>query len=162
MKSSPALIACLVGLSLATAHAVSDVSVTTAATSGGTFSGGNPNVFTPTVATAVVNPNDILATLNTNTPVTVNTASPALGNGDLRLTSFITRTVGGQALLTFNAAATTVIDHSTNLTFPWTPAVHGTGGVTIVTTPVDAQTEQVTVTIPTSSDKRFVRLKTSR
>ena len=80
----------------------------------------------------------------------------------MRLTSFITRTVGGQALLTFNAAATTVIDHSTNLTFPWPPAVHGTSGVTIVTTSVDAQTEQVTVTIPTSSDKRFVRLKTSR
>jgi hypothetical protein len=40
--------------------------------------------------------------------------------------------------------------------------VHGAGGVTIVTAPVDAQTEQVTVTIPSTSTSRFVRLKASR
>ena len=118
MKSSPALIVCLVGLSFTVAHAASDVSVTTAATSGGTFSGGNPNVFTPTGATAVVNSNDILTTLNANTPVTVNTASPASGNGDLRLTSSITRTVGGQALLTFNAARDLLLE----------AAITGSGG----------------------------------
>jgi hypothetical protein len=57
---------------------------------------------------------------------------------------------------------TQVIEHSPNLAPPWTPAVHGTGGVTIVTAPVDAQTEQVTVTIPSTSASRFVRLKASR
>ena len=57
---------------------------------------------------------------------------------------------------------TQVIEHATSLSPPWTPAVHGTGGVTIATTPVDAQTEQVTVTIPSTSASRFVRLKASR
>ncbi|MEY4568901.1 MAG: hypothetical protein RLZZ398_340 [Verrucomicrobiota bacterium] len=57
---------------------------------------------------------------------------------------------------------TQVIEHSANLAPPWTPAVHGQDGVTIATTPVDAQTEQVTVTIPSTSTSRFVRLKASR
>ena len=57
---------------------------------------------------------------------------------------------------------TQVIEHSPNLAPPWTPAVHGTGGVTIVTSPVDAQTEQVTVTIPSASASRFVRLKANQ
>lgn len=41
----------------------------------------------------------------------------------------------------------------------WTTAVHNTGGVTITTAPVDAGTEEVTVTIPSSSTKKFARLK---
>jgi hypothetical protein len=57
---------------------------------------------------------------------------------------------------------TQVIEHATSLSPPWTPAVHGAGGVTIATTPVDARTEQVTVTIPSTSTSRFVRLKVSR
>jgi hypothetical protein len=57
---------------------------------------------------------------------------------------------------------TQVIEHSTSLSPPWTPAVNGAGGVTIITAPVDAQTEQVTVTIPSTSTSRFVRLKAGR
>lgn len=59
---------------------------------------------------------------------------------------------------------TQVIEHATNLSPPWTPAVHGAGGVTIITAPVpgDATKEQVTVTIPSTSPSRFVRLKASR
>ena len=59
---------------------------------------------------------------------------------------------------------TQVIEHATSLSPPWTPAVHGAGGVTITTTPVpgDATAEQVTVTIPSTSTSRFVRLKASR
>ncbi|MEY4568899.1 MAG: hypothetical protein RLZZ398_338 [Verrucomicrobiota bacterium] len=59
---------------------------------------------------------------------------------------------------------TQVIEHSTSLSPPWTPAVNGAGGVTIVTTPVpgDATTEQVTVTIPSTSTSRYARLKASR
>ena len=59
---------------------------------------------------------------------------------------------------------TQVIEHATSLSPPWTPAVHGAGGVTIVITPVpgDATAEQVTVTIPSTSSSCFVRLKASR
>ena len=57
-----------------------------------------------------------------------------------------------------------VIEHVENLTSPWVTAVHGAGGVTIFTTavPGDATAEQVTVTIPSTGSKRFVRLKASR
>jgi Immunoglobulin domain len=59
---------------------------------------------------------------------------------------------------------TQVIEHTTSLSPPWTAAVHGLGGVTIVTVPVpgDATSEQVTATIPSTSNSRFVRLKASR
>jgi hypothetical protein len=59
---------------------------------------------------------------------------------------------------------TQVIEHATSLSPPWTPAVHGTDGVTIITAvvPGDATAEQVTVTIPSTSTSRFVRLKASR
>lgn len=59
---------------------------------------------------------------------------------------------------------TQVIEHATSLSPPWTHAVHGAGGVTIITTavPGDATAEQVTVTIPSTSPSRFVRLKANR
>jgi len=59
---------------------------------------------------------------------------------------------------------TQVIEHATKLSSPWTPALHGAGGVTIITAavPGDATAEQVTVTIPSTSTSRFVRLKASR
>lgn len=62
------------------------------------------------------------------------------------------------------AGVTQVIEHTTNLSATWTSAVHGAGGVTIGTTavPGDASSEQVTVTIPSTSTTRFVRLKASR
>lgn len=57
-----------------------------------------------------------------------------------------------------------VIELSTTLSPPWIPAVHGLGGVTIVIAPVpgDATTEQVTVTIPSTEAKLFVRINASR
>ena len=59
---------------------------------------------------------------------------------------------------------TQVIEHATNLSPPWTPAVHGASGVSITAAavPGDATAEQVTVTIPSTSTSRFVRLKASR
>jgi hypothetical protein len=55
-----------------------------------------------------------------------------------------------------------VVEHSTNLSSTWTAAVHGQSGVTIATSLLDATTEQVTVTLPSTSPSRFVRLKASR
>ena len=60
------------------------------------------------------------------------------------------------------AAITQVIEHSANLAPPWTPVVHGQNGVIIVTTPVDATTEQVTATIPSGGTTAFVRLRANR
>ena len=77
----------------------------------------------------------------------------------------------GSSSLTFtykrkiaSIGVTQVIEHSTNLTNAWGPAIHSQSGVTIATTavPGDATVEQVTVTIPSTSTSRFVRLKASR
>ena len=59
---------------------------------------------------------------------------------------------------------TQVIEHSANLSTTWGTAVHGQGGVTIITAavPGDATAEQVIVTIPSASTNRFVRLKAFR
>lgn len=59
---------------------------------------------------------------------------------------------------------TQVIEHATSLSPPWTPAVHGQNGVTIATaaSPRDPTSEQVTVTIPSTSANRFVRLRATR
>jgi hypothetical protein len=82
----------------------------------------------------------------------------------------ITKAPGGGSLI-FSykrklaaTGVTQVIEHATTLAPPWTAAAHGVGGVTIITAPVpgDATSEQVTVTIPSASASRFVRLKASR
>lgn len=53
-----------------------------------------------------------------------------------------------------------VVEHSTDLQSPWAVAVHGTAGVTISVTPVDASLDLVTVRIPKSgASQRFVRLR---
>ena len=43
----------------------------------------------------------------------------------------------------------------------WHEAIHGVGGVTIQRTPLDAETELVTVNIPIDPSRRFARLKVS-
>ena len=79
-----------------------------------------------------------------------------------------TPVAGGRNLVfTYNrkltaTGVTQVVEHSADLSAIWTPAVQGQNGVTIITTPVDASTEQVTVTIPSTSTSRFVRLKATR
>ena len=54
------------------------------------------------------------------------------------------------------------VEYATSLSAAWTPAVHGQNGVVIATTPVDANTQQVTVTIPVVGGRAFARLKASR
>ncbi|GAA5118651.1 choice-of-anchor D domain-containing protein [Luteolibacter yonseiensis] len=41
----------------------------------------------------------------------------------------------------------------------WVTAVNGVGGVTVGTVAIDAETEEVTTTIPSPGDKRFARVK---
>ena len=60
------------------------------------------------------------------------------------------------------AGVTQTVEFTANLASPWTTAVHRQNGVTIVTSPVDAATEQVTVTISSTGPTCFVRLKAVR
>ncbi len=51
------------------------------------------------------------------------------------------------------------VDYTDDLAdISWTPALHGSGGVTIGTTAIDAETEEVTVTIPAAASRMFARL----
>ena len=60
------------------------------------------------------------------------------------------------------AGVVQVVEHTADLSGAWTPAVDGQGGATIAISPVDATTEQVAVTILSTSTRRFVRLKATR
>ncbi len=55
-----------------------------------------------------------------------------------------------------------VIETSSTLEGTWTPAVHGVNGVVITTATLDATTQRVTATIPSTQSMRFVRLKATR
>jgi hypothetical protein len=96
-------------------------------------------------------------------------------NGNLRLAEAdilpkLTATpVGGGQSMVFRykrrltaAGVTQIVEHSATMVPPWTTAVHGENGVTIIPSPVNSTTEQVTVTIPSTDGKRFVRLKVVR
>jgi len=95
------LLACLVPLQ--PLCAASDVAVTAAASAGGSFSGDNPNVFTPSGATAVADLTTVQTSLNAAVGVTLNTASGAAGNGDLTISTPLAKSAGGSATLTLNA-----------------------------------------------------------
>jgi large repetitive protein len=75
-------------------HAASDVTLSTAATSGGAFSATNPKVFTPVDAAAFVQNSGIQSDLNAGTGVTIDTASAAAGNGDIVLSSALSKNSG--------------------------------------------------------------------
>ena len=90
-------------LPVSSLHAASNVSVSTAATSGGTFGGSNPKVFTPTAVNAVANRDTIQTSLNAGVGVSVLTASGAAAVGDLTVAASVTKTAGTGATLTLNA-----------------------------------------------------------
>lgn len=95
--------ACLL-LFPASLQAASDVTISTAATSGGAFSGTNPKVFTPVDPTAFVQASAVQTELNVGNGVTVETASAAAGNGDISLSTALTKTTGAaSAAVTLNA-----------------------------------------------------------
>lgn len=73
---------------------------------------------------------------------------------------------GGNLTFTYNleTAATaeySVLAQTSTDLITWTPAVHGTGGVSISTTPVDGNTNQVIVTVPQAGARLFARLQVS-
>jgi hypothetical protein len=74
------------------------------AASNGTFSGTNPNVFTPGGDNAVVSTQDIESQLNSGTNVTITTGSTGNQEGNITVADSITKTTGGAATLTLLAA----------------------------------------------------------
>jgi len=86
-----------------------NVTITTV-TSGGSFSGGNPNTFTPIADNATVNVTTINNALNAGTSVTITTSgTTGTQNGDITVNSNISKTAGGDATLTLNAASNGLI-----------------------------------------------------
>ncbi|MBI3515451.1 MAG: filamentous hemagglutinin N-terminal domain-containing protein [Proteobacteria bacterium] len=79
-----------------------DITITNSTTNG-SFSGGNPNVFTPT-NTATVDAATISASLSGGTSVTIDTGAPGGDNGDITVAANITKSGGGLATLTIVAA----------------------------------------------------------
>lgn len=89
-------------------HIVTQVPPTEAA--GGSFGGGNPDVFTPSANKAYALLSSIQTALNAGRAVTLNTTSSQTGNGDLFLKTGITKVSGASSTLTFNAARHLVVE----------------------------------------------------
>lgn len=89
-------------------HVVTQVPPTEAA--GGSFGGGNPDVFTPSADKAYALLSSIQTALNAGRAVTLNTASDKAGNGDLFLKTGITKVSGASSTLTFNAERHLVVE----------------------------------------------------
>ncbi len=128
LRSSPPLVALTALLVSALALApqgfgASDVTVSGAATSGGTFSGGDPEVFTATAATANALVTPIQTALQSNKTARVSTASAAASAGDLVVQSSITKSAPGAARLELHA--------DNNLEFTTAFTATGTGSVAL-------------------------------
>lgn len=90
--------------------------------------------------------------------------NPTLSDRSILPTTTYT-TVAGQPALVYSynlktaasSVVTVTVESSTDLA-TWTPVVDGQNGATIVTTSVDANTNHVTVTIPTSGTRLFAHL----
>ncbi|WP_297761520.1 CHAT domain-containing protein [Thermosynechococcus sp.] len=73
-------------------------------TSNGTFSGANPDIFTPTGDNASVGNTAIEAALNSGTSVIITTGDTGSQEGNISIAAPIIKTAGGDASLTFQAA----------------------------------------------------------
>ena len=84
-----------------------DVIIQNLPSSGGTFNGGSPNIFTPVSDDAIADRNTIEASLNGGTSVTITTGATGTQAGNITLADTITKIAGGAATLTLTAAAGT-------------------------------------------------------
>jgi len=73
-------------------------------TEGGDFSGGNPDIFTPSADDAKILPTDIESALNAGTSVTITTGTTGSQQGNITVGVTINRTTGSNATLTLDAA----------------------------------------------------------
>ena len=94
---------------------VTDVTLSSAATSNGAFAAG---VFTPTNSSAVANVTTIQSSLNTGTSVTINTSGAGTDAGNITVANTIAKTAGGAATLTLNVTYQITFNTGANLTSP--------------------------------------------
>ena len=87
-----------------------------AATAGGTFGGGNPDIFTPTADDSTVDAATINTTLSGGTDVTITTGATGAQAGNITVSSAISKTAGGNATLTLSAANNIAINQSISST----------------------------------------------
>ena len=82
-----------------------DTDLSNTATFGGAFSGGDPNIFTPTSDNAVVNIGEVVTSLEGGTDVEVNTGNAGVQAGDITVVDSITANLtNGDVSLTLSAA----------------------------------------------------------
>ncbi|MGH8710813.1 MAG: filamentous hemagglutinin N-terminal domain-containing protein, partial [Burkholderiales bacterium] len=103
-----------------------NVTISTGATSNGTFSGGSPNVFSTTADTAVANVGTITGSLNGGTSVTINTTPAGSQAGDITVANAIAKTAGAAATLTLNASNDIIFSAGADVT-----STVGTLGLTL-------------------------------
>jgi len=107
----------------------------TNATANGTFSGGDPNTFTPNANTATVDVATINASLNAGTSVTVNTGTGGAQAGTLTLSSAILKNTGVTTpTLTFDAAGSIVLNNNITATSGGLNIVFTAPAITIAST----------------------------
>lgn len=126
-------------------HGASDVSVSTGATSGGSFSGANPNIFTPTAAAAVADRDSIEASLNAGVGVTVNTASVAAGSGNITIDASISKTAGTSATFTLNAVRDIAINDTITASSDTLSLVFSSGRRITSSQPVSSNGGDITI-----------------
>ncbi|MBV8168752.1 MAG: filamentous hemagglutinin N-terminal domain-containing protein, partial [Alphaproteobacteria bacterium] len=85
-----------------------DVTIQLSGTSNGSFSGGSPDVFTPTGNSSVANASVIMTDLDAGTNVTIQTtgAGAQAGNITVNVAGGLDHATGGTATLTLNASGT--------------------------------------------------------
>ncbi|MCL1472804.1 filamentous hemagglutinin N-terminal domain-containing protein, partial [Argonema antarcticum] len=79
-------------------------------TEGGDFSGGNPDIFTPSADDAKILPTDIENALNAGTSVTITTGTTGSQEGNITVDLPINRTSGSNATLKLDAANKIVVN----------------------------------------------------
>jgi filamentous hemagglutinin family protein len=131
-----------------------NIIIQNAATANGGFSGGNPNVFTPTGDDAVISTQDIESQLNAGTNVTITTGSTGTQEGNITIAGNITKTTGGAATLTFEAANNITLNNveiaSTgdvlNLVMTADSDRSGAGDVALTNSKIDASGGTISIT----------------
>ncbi|MGA1238915.1 MAG: hypothetical protein ACO34E_18870, partial [Limisphaerales bacterium] len=146
MKSWLCVVALLGLLMPFAGRAASDVAVSSAATSGGSFSGANPLVFTPTAASAVANVLTIQQALNGGQGVTINTASGAAGNGDVNWLNPLSKTSGGTSPLVLQATRDIVISASLTASAGSMPLTLSAGGGVVISSSVSTYGGDLNIT----------------
>ncbi len=83
-----------------------------AATANGSFSGANPNVWTPSANSSTINVATINSSLSAGTSVTITTTGAGVQAGNILVSSAISKTAGGAATLILNANGSITVNQT--------------------------------------------------